>query len=123
MFLFKFKFHRNVKWPNMWQRNGPQGHHHYNLRLLFDIVPMNWSCPVIVNYHEAEAYSTWLGLSSPSKKPMRVLTELEHRAIRDDDLSYSSSNDDHSIRFSGNEMMFKVGESFFYLYFRFDYLK
>ena len=42
---------------------------------------MPWDWPVAVNYHEAAAYTKWQALKSG--KPIRVMTELEHNAIRD----------------------------------------
>jgi Flp pilus assembly protein TadB len=42
---------------------------------------MAWDHPVCVNYHEAAAFATWK--SKRSGKNLRVITELEHRAIRD----------------------------------------
>ena len=73
---------RNVKWPSFWVRSGPQGLNHFDLRLIFDVVPMPWNWPVAVNFHEAHAYSQWV--AARTGKPVRVLTELEHKAIRDD---------------------------------------
>jgi hypothetical protein len=59
---------------------GPQGLNQFDLRVMFNVVPMAWDHPVLVNYHEAAAFSKWKSLASG--KSLRVLTELEHRAIR-----------------------------------------
>jgi len=77
---WKFRAFRNVKWPTFWSRKGPQGLHHFDLRLIFDEVPMKWDWPVTVNYHEAEAYTNWK--SKQTGKKLRIITELEHNAIR-----------------------------------------
>ena len=51
------------------------------MRLLFDVVPMAWDLPVCVNMHEAAAFAIWK--SNRSGKNYRVISELEHHAIRD----------------------------------------
>jgi len=87
---WKFRAFRNVKWPSFWMRKGPQGLHHFDLRLIFDEVPMKWSWPVVVNYHEAEAYAKWKSVKTGQK--YRVMTELEHNAIRNPKQVSSSSS-------------------------------
>jgi len=72
---------RNVKMPNLWVRSGPQGSHDYDLRCIFDVVPMPWDWPVVVNFHEAAAFAKWKALKTPGRV-VRVMTELEHKAIR-----------------------------------------
>lgn len=72
---------RNTKWPTFWVREGPQGLHHYDMRLMFDVVPMMWNLPVVINLHEAVAFSNWKSLMTGKK--LRLMTELEHHAIRD----------------------------------------
>ena len=69
------------QWPSFWYRNGPQGLHQFNLRLIYDIVPMSWNIPVTVNYHEAVAFSNWK--SQKDNKKYRLMTELEYNAILD----------------------------------------
>ena len=61
---------------------GPQGLHRFDLRLLCDVVPMQWAWPVAVNYHEAHAFAAWR--AERSGRDCRVMTELEHIAIRDE---------------------------------------
>lgn len=78
---WEWRAFRNAKWPSFWVRSGPQGLHHFDLRLTFDVVPMPWNWPATVNYHEAHAYATWY--SRKHDKNVRILSELEHKAIRD----------------------------------------
>lgn len=105
---------RNVKWPTMWVRKGPQGHHEYDLRLLFDVLPMPWSLPVMVNFHEATAFANWKSERSGDGRVYRVMTELEHRAIRDDEErgggadASPSLTDDHAAVIGGAKMMSAV---------------
>jgi len=67
-----------------WTENGAIAQagelHDYELRTCFEIIPMQWSWPAIVNYHEAKAYCAWL--SEQHKKPYRLLAEGEHHALR-----------------------------------------
>jgi len=98
---WKWRAFRNVKIPTFWVRTGPQGYHEYDLRVLFDTIPMQWDWPVVVNLHEAVAFTNWK--SKTSGRAVRVMTELEHRAIRD-----TKSSDDHSITCGGWDMMTKV---------------
>lgn len=78
---WKWRAFRNVKWPSFWVPDGPQGLHNFKLRLMFSIVPMQWSWPVTLNLHEAAAFTKWK--SETCGKNMRVITELEHHIIRD----------------------------------------
>jgi 2-polyprenyl-3-methyl-5-hydroxy-6-metoxy-1,4-benzoquinol methylase len=57
---------------------------------------MPWSWPVTVNLHESVAFANWA--AKKTGRPLRVMTELEHNAIRDDEqrsrdsvVKYSSS--------------------------------
>ena len=78
---WKWRAFRNAKWATHWVPDGPQGLHKFNLRLMFDIVPMQWAWPVTINFHEASAFCKWkgekLGINA------RVITEVEHHVIRD----------------------------------------
>lgn len=87
---------RNVKHPSFWVTEGPDGLHQYKLRTCFEIIPMQWSWPVIVNYYEAKAYCLWLSQKNSSEKTnfrennsqennktYRLLTEAEHHCLRD----------------------------------------
>lgn len=77
---WRWRVFRNTKWPSFWVRDGPQGLNHFKLRLLFDEVSMKWDLPVTVNYHEAAAFAAWK--SKRTGRHLRVMTELEHHAIR-----------------------------------------
>lgn len=81
---WRWRSFRNVKWPTFWLPDGPTGSHRFLLRTLFELIPMPWSCPVIVNYHEAEAYCRWRaqkdGVSGQTK--FRLLSEAEHHRLR-----------------------------------------
>eukprot|EP01038_Epipyxis_sp_PR26KG_P013613 gene13613-18268_t len=95
---WKWRAFRNVKWPTMWIRKGPQGLNDFDLRVMFDVVPMPWDHPVIVNYHEAAAFAKWKSLQS--NETFRIMTELEHRAIRDN----CDKNEDYITKVGGNKM-------------------
>lgn len=105
---WEWRAFRNVKMPTHFIRTGPQGKHEYVLRLLFDTtseVPWDW--PVVVNLHEATAFAKWRSLKTG--KPYRVMTELEHRAIRDSRESGSSGvAGDYVTQAGGYAMMYKV---------------
>jgi len=73
---------RNNKAPIFWVATGPAGLHHYKLRTIFDILPMQWDWPSCVNYHEAKAYAAWRSEQDNSSIPYRLLTEAEHSIIR-----------------------------------------
>lgn len=86
LYVDEHRSFRNAKWPTFWQSLGPQGLHLYQLRLLFDTVPMQWDWPVSVNLHEAQAFAAWRTantIRNGSGTVLRVMTELEHHAIRD----------------------------------------
>ena len=78
---WKWRSFRNAKWPSYWVGEGPQGLNQFSLRLLFDVIPMAWDLPVCVNMHEAAAFAIWK--SNKQGKNYRVISELEHHAIRD----------------------------------------
>lgn len=77
---WKWRSFRNAKWPSYWVGEGPQGLNQFSLRLLFDVIPMAWDLPVCVNMHEAAAFAIWK--SNKHGKNYRVISELEHHAIR-----------------------------------------
>lgn len=80
---WQWRVFRNAKWPTFWYQNGPVGSHDYLLRTIFELVPMQWSWPAIVNYHEAHAYANWLGRKDKTKVPYRLITEAEHHRLRE----------------------------------------
>jgi len=101
---WKWRAYRNVKWPYMWQRKGPQGKHEYELRQLFDITPMVWDLPVVVNFHEATAFAKWKSLQTGTK--MRLLTEPEHHAIRGQETAAANEVAmDHAVVSGGHANM------------------
>lgn len=110
---WEWRAFRNVKHPTFWVRRGPQGNHHYDLRVLCDVVPMPWDWPACVNRHEAEAFTNWKKSKDPSKN-YRILTELEHHAIRDDapgTVAYEEGqtlDNDKAMHYSGYQMLDKV---------------
>lgn len=80
---WKWRTFRNAKRPCFWVPQGPEGLHHYQLRLLFDIVPMQWSWPANVNFHEAKAYCIWRSEKESAQPAYRLMTEAEHHCMRD----------------------------------------
>ncbi len=73
---------RNVKFPGFWTSNGPAGSHRYHLRTIFEVIPMAWSWPAVVNYHEASAYCKWRSELEGKKVSYRLLSEAEHASMR-----------------------------------------
>lgn len=68
---------------------------------------MQWDWPVVVNFHEASAFAAWK--AKETGKAIRVITELEHRAIRDETNSKTFvDTDDAVVKYSGHEMISKV---------------
>lgn len=77
---WRWRSFRNVKWPTFWVPDGPQGSNRYRLRTCFEVVPMQWDWPAIVNYHEAKAFCKWK--SAKDGRPYRLLSEAQHQALR-----------------------------------------
>lgn len=77
---------RNTKRPTFWVATGPEGSHQYELRTIFEIIPMPWNWPVEVNFHEAVAFCSWKNqLDSKNGHPAKVyrlLTEAEFVSLR-----------------------------------------
>lgn len=71
---------RNIKCPTFWVPDGPAGIHQYKLRTCFEIIPMQWNWPAVVNYHEAQAFCRWK--SEKDGKPYNLPSEAEHQAMR-----------------------------------------
>ena len=64
--------------PPFWVEQPALG---YQLRTMFEIVPMPWSWPAEVNYHEASAFCAWL--SALDDIEYRLPTEAELLAMRE----------------------------------------
>ncbi|CAN5399091.1 5-histidylcysteine sulfoxide synthase [soil metagenome] len=79
---WKWRCFRNTKFPTFWKVEGPSGLHHYKLRTCFELVPMQWSWPAVVNFYEAEAYCRWKSQSEKSNDNYRLITEAEHHRLR-----------------------------------------
>ncbi|MFA6237834.1 MAG: 5-histidylcysteine sulfoxide synthase [Bacteriovorax sp.] len=77
---------RNTKRPTFWVGVGPEGSHEYELRTLFEIIPMPWNWPVEVNFHEAQAYCAWKNELDKSSLHFRLLTEAEFISLRNNEL-------------------------------------
>lgn len=77
---WRWRSFRNCKFPTFWVPDGPAGSHQYKLRTCFDVIPMQWNWPAVVNYHEAKAYCAWK--SAQENCTYRLLSEAEHHAMR-----------------------------------------
>lgn len=64
-----------VTMPRFWRLNNSN----YFLRTLTAEIPMPWSWPVEVNYHEAKAFCNWL--SAKTKTSIRLPTEAEWNCL------------------------------------------
>lgn len=77
---------RNTKRPTFWSAVGPEGSHEYELRTIFEIIPMPWNWPVEVNFHEAVAFSNWKNeqdkKNARTTLHYRLLTEAEFDSLR-----------------------------------------
>jgi 5-histidylcysteine sulfoxide synthase/putative 4-mercaptohistidine N1-methyltranferase len=78
---WKWRTFRNTKHPTFWVSEGPSGLHQYQLRLCFEVVPMQWSWPAEVNYYEAKAYCAWRTEQDKTSIPYRLTTEAEHHSL------------------------------------------
>ena len=75
---------RNTKRPTFWVGVGPEGSHDYELRTIFEIIPMPWNWPVEVNFHEAVAFTNWKMEQDKNNLHYRLLTEAEFNSLRGD---------------------------------------
>jgi len=89
---------RNTKRPTFWCAVGPEGSHEYELRTIFEIIPMPWNAPVEVNHHEAKAYANWKTKTSSNLK-YRLFTEFEFKRL-DDVLCFELNKYNVDLRFS-----------------------
>ncbi len=78
---------RNTKRPTFWAATGPEGSHEYELRTIFEIIPMPWNWPVEVNFHEAVAFCNWKNeldkKNGRTQLTYRLFTEAEFAALRE----------------------------------------
>ncbi|MBZ0189909.1 MAG: 5-histidylcysteine sulfoxide synthase, partial [Candidatus Obscuribacterales bacterium] len=79
---WRWRSFRNVKWPTFWCPSGPAGSNQFELRTCFEILPMPWSWPAVVNFHEAQAYAQWLKEKEGSDSEYGLLTEAQHYRLR-----------------------------------------
>lgn len=104
-----WRTHRNIKAPFFWNPAGPQGSHEYELRSIFEEIPMKWDWPVDVTYYESKAYCRWKQEKegSPTSQPYRVLTEAEHQILRHEnhnlDAARASASSDKVMVTSGTD--------------------
>ena len=73
--------YRNTKRPTFWVATGPEGSHQYDLRTLFEMIPLPMSWPAEVNFHEAVAYCHWKTEQDKTNLQYRLLTEAEFVAL------------------------------------------
>lgn len=73
---------RNTKRPTFWAAVGPEGSHEYQLRTIFEFIPMPWRWPVEVNFHEAQAYCRWKNQKDKTPLHYRLLSEAEYVSLR-----------------------------------------
>lgn len=79
---WRWRAYRNSKFPTFWVPSGPIGSHRYRLRTTFEVIPMPWSWPVVVNHYEAKAFCNWLASRDSEGRNYRLISEQEHQAIR-----------------------------------------
>ncbi len=104
---WRWRCFRNARRPAFWVPDGPAGLHRYNLRTLFEVVPMPWSWPVIVNYHEAQAYAAWRAELDGGARPYRLLTEAEHHLLREVEREAA----DPAVLYGGGDMAVQAGRN------------
>lgn len=77
---------RNTKRPTFWAASGPEGSHEYELRTIFEMIPMPWNWPVEVNFHEAVAYTNWKNeadkKNGKTNLSYRLMTEAEYVSLQ-----------------------------------------
>jgi 5-histidylcysteine sulfoxide synthase/putative 4-mercaptohistidine N1-methyltranferase len=98
---WRWRSFRNVKWPTFWYPIGPSGSNRFELRTCFELIAMPWSWPVLVNYHEAQAYCRWRAERDGSAVAYRLITESEHSRMRQA-VGYSAQDEPASQSPVGN---------------------
>jgi 5-histidylcysteine sulfoxide synthase len=68
---------RNAEHPTFWVRNESG---EIYLRTCFEEIPMEWSWPALVNFHEAQAFCNWKSQMHGDR--FRQITESEHQSMR-----------------------------------------
>jgi 5-histidylcysteine sulfoxide synthase/putative 4-mercaptohistidine N1-methyltranferase len=68
---WSWRTYKKAEHPLFWHKDKDQ----YKLRLMAEIIPMNWSFPVEINYLEAKAFCNWK--SAKTHKKFRLPTEAE----------------------------------------------
>lgn len=93
---WEWRCFRNTKWPAFWVQDGPSGSQRFRLRVMFDVVPMQWNWPAQVNRHEAQAFCKWKqSKRSDQKVVYHLTTEPIHQLMRNEkDRSFDVSADD-----------------------------
>ncbi|MBC7370521.1 MAG: 5-histidylcysteine sulfoxide synthase [Bdellovibrionaceae bacterium] len=79
---WRWRLHRNSKWPAFWVQNGPSGSAEFKLRRIFDEIAFDNSLPVAVNFHEVQAYCAWRSELEPTHNAYRTISEDEHHRLR-----------------------------------------
>lgn len=79
---WRWRRFRNLKWPTFWVPDGPQGLLRFKLRTIFEVVRFQETWPVIVNFHEAQAYCSWKAAQDNAPTPYSLPTEAEYLALR-----------------------------------------
>jgi len=82
----KWRLFTKAEHPKFWHVTQTGEEKSYFQRYIFDWVPLQWSHPAIVNFHEATAYAAWRqakGDLTDKQGTLRLSTELEHHSIRD----------------------------------------
>jgi 5-histidylcysteine sulfoxide synthase len=77
----QWRKYRNSKRPTFWSASGPEGSHQYELRTIFEMIPLPKAWPVEVNFHEAKAYTNWKMFQDKAPLKYRLMTEAEFVAL------------------------------------------
>ena len=108
---WRWRRFRNTKFPTFWVLDGPQGLHDYKLRTIFEVIPMQWDWPAIVNVHEVRAFCNWKTARDGSENypAFRMETESEHVFLTGLDRAKATTQDDFSLRRSGADIVESEG--------------